>query len=88
MNFGWQVQIRAIEENVNPKEIFYKKGEPFSPYSEISFEDLNNKEIIQEVELNPYYRFFSIFNQLLDTNLDENQELIAVLFDHLYQVTD
>ncbi len=84
MNFGWQLQIRAIEENVNPKKIFYKKGEPFSPYSEISFEDLNNKEILQEVELNPYYRFFSIFNQLLDANLDENQELIKVLFDNLY----
>ncbi len=84
MNFGWQLQIRAIEENVNSKEIFYKKGEPFSPYSEIVFEDLNNKEIKKEVEMNPYYRFFRIFHQLLDVNLDENQELIEVLFDNLY----
>lgn len=84
MNFGWQLQIRAIEENKNPKEIFYRKGEPFSPYSEIIFEDLNNKEIKPEVELNPYYRFYKIFHELFDINLDENIELIEVIFDHLY----
>ncbi len=84
MNYGWQLQIRAIEECKNSKDIFYKKGEPFSPYTEIAFEELNNKEIKSEVELNPYYRFYRIFHQLLDVNLDENQELIEVLFDNLY----
>lgn len=84
MNFGWQLQIRAIEEEKNPNEIFYKKGEPFSPYTEIIFEDLNNKEIPKEVELNPYYRFYRIFHELLDVNLEENKELIEVLFDNVY----
>ncbi len=84
MNFGWQLQVRAVEENQNPKEIFYKKGEPFSPYTEIIFEDLNNKEIRNIVEINPYYRFFRIFNELLDVNFDESQDIKEVLLDHVY----
>lgn len=84
MNFGWQLQIRAMEANVTPKKIFYKKGEPFSPYSEISFECLNNNEIQGEVEINPYYRFYNIFYKLLDVNFEENKELVEVLFDHMY----
>ncbi len=84
MNFGWQLQVRAVEEDKNPKEIFYKKGEPFSPYTEVIFEDLNNKEIKNFVEINPYYRFFSVFNELLDVNFDENQDIKEVLLDHVY----
>lgn len=84
MNLGWQLQIKAIEENKNSKEIFYKKGEPFCPYSEIAPEDINNTEVTDIVEVNPYYRFYGIFKELFDVNLEISQEVKNVLFDHIY----
>ncbi len=84
MNFGWQLQVKALEENKNPNEIFYKKGEPFSPYSEIVFDELNNTDVKLEVDINPYYRFYKIFNELLNVNLEERKEFIDVIFDQLY----
>lgn len=84
MNYIWELAIKAIEQNIDPDEIFYKYGIPFSPYMELSFPDMNQtKPIIEEVEINPYYRYYSIFKELFDPDLDENEEFIGVIHNNL-----
>lgn len=83
MNYIWELVIRAIEQDIKPGEIFYKYGMPFSPYMELSFVDINETNALKEVEINPYYRYYSIFKELFEPNLKENEELIATLHDNL-----
>ena len=83
MNYIWELAIRAIEQDLNPDEIFYKYGMPFSPYMELSFVDMNETNALKEVEINPYYRYYSIFKELFEPNLEENEELIENLHNNL-----
>ncbi|OCL25312.1 iron-dependent peroxidase [Orenia metallireducens] len=83
MNYIWDVIVAAQNNGVNLKDIVFKCAEIYSPYMELSNENINFKEIEQEVELNPYYRFFDIFKYLFDQDYEENQELKEVLFDIL-----
>ncbi len=48
---------------------------------ELSMECMNETDIPQNVEINPFYRYFDIFKQLFEPNLNENQETIEVCHD-------
>jgi len=48
---------------------------------ELSFVDINETKPLTEVEINPYYRYYAIFKELLEPNLGENEEIIQAMLD-------
>ena len=72
MHYTWKLAIRALRSGMDPKSIRYKFDDEFSPYMEINFTDLNEKGIPDVVYINPYYRYYSVFKELLNPNLSLN----------------
>ena len=69
MHYTWKLAIKALQNGMNPHTIRYKFDDDFSPYIEVNFTDLNEQGIPQEVYINPYYRYYSIFKELLNPDL-------------------
>ena len=61
MNYIWDIIIKARQLGIDETKIKFIAAKSYSPYMELSNENINFKDIEQEVELNPYYRFFEIF---------------------------
>ncbi|MCT4509789.1 MAG: hypothetical protein N4A48_13735, partial [Tepidibacter sp.] len=85
MNYIWDILIKADKQNIKRENIKFKCAKTYSPYMEVAFEDLNKSEIDESliVEINPYYRFFTIFKDIFDVNFNESIEFREVLFDIL-----
>lgn len=81
MNYIWELAIEAKKRNIDVDSIHFYEGKPFSGYMELSFPHLNETDIFTEVEINPYYRYYAIFKNLLDPCLEENDEIIQVILD-------
>jgi len=81
MNYIWEVMIRAKEKGIDEADVFFKYGKPFSGYMELSFEDMNETDILHEIEINPFYRYYSIFKELFEPNVNENEELVEAIHD-------
>lgn len=83
MNYIWDILIKAKEEDIPLKELSFKLPVVYSSYLELSADLLNFVEIETEVEINPYYRFFTIFKDLFGPDYSAQQELREVLLDIL-----
>ncbi|AOR23475.1 hypothetical protein [Clostridium taeniosporum] len=85
MNYIYDIFIKAIEEDTSIETIKFKQADIYSPYMELSIENINSNKLPQDeyVEINAFYRFQEIFEELLDINFKENTELKNVLFDIL-----
>ena len=91
MNYIWELVIRAKKSGINLNAITYKFDDDVSPYMELSFADINESGILSTVNINPYYRYYEIFKNLLNSDLlldDEefkqllnNDEFIRSHFD-------
>lgn len=83
MNYIWDVFLKADEQNIPREKISFVPAKIYSPYMEISFGNLNTKSLPDDniIEVNPYYRFYHIFKELLNINFEESIELREVLFD-------
>lgn len=82
MNLAWEVALRAIEQEMDARDLHYKPDCNGSPYRETAFQDINLSRLMsQEVEINPLYRFTHIFGFLFDINLREWPELREMMFD-------
>ena len=73
MNYIWDILIKAEEQGIRKSDIKFKNADICSPYMETSFSCLNtsflNKDI--PIEVNPCYRYFKIFRELFDINLQK-----------------
>lgn len=85
MNYIWDLLIRAEQQQIDSKELRFIPAKDYSPYMELSPDDLNLTELedFTEVEVNPYYRFYKIFKDLFHPDYLENLELRETLFDLL-----
>lgn len=83
MNYIWDLIIRGQELGMAKKDIHFLPAKVYSPYMELSQEDLNAMTVARDVEVNPYYRFYDIFNDMFDINNTEDTELRGALFDIL-----
>ncbi|MGR6545095.1 iron-dependent peroxidase [Paenibacillus tundrae] len=83
MNYIWDVMLNAQLKGIDSSNINFIPAENYSPYMELSLEDLNVREIEQTIEVNPYYRFYSIFKNLFLPDDKEVYELRENLFDIL-----
>lgn len=83
MNYIWEALLKADKENINRRNIKFKKAEVCSPYMEMSLEDINMSLLPEEnsIEVNVYYRFYEIFKELCDINFTESSELKDTLLD-------
>lgn len=83
MNYIWEALLKADKENINRRNIKFKKAEVCSPYMEMSLEDINMSLLPEEnsIEVNVYYRFYEIFKELCDINFTESSELRDTLLD-------
>lgn len=83
MNYIWDILLRADKENIQRESVSFVPAKVYSPYMEISFIDLNSRALPEDkvIEVNPYYRFQSIFKDLVDINVEESEELRTALFD-------
>lgn len=83
MNYIWEALLKADKENIDRKDISFKKAEVYSPYMEISLEDINLRLIPEgnSIEVNVFYRFYEVFKELCDINVTESTELRDVLLD-------
>lgn len=83
VNYIWDLIIKAEQSGVNALDIRFAPAKVYSPYMELSLEDLNAQAIGQlgMVEVNPYYRFYDLFKDMFDINNEEDVELRSTLFD-------
>ncbi|NLD47641.1 MAG: iron-dependent peroxidase [Clostridiaceae bacterium] len=81
MNYVWDIIIKARQLEIPEKNITFLLARSYSPYMELSNEDINFSDIDKEVEVNPYYRFFEIFRDMFDINYSWDIEFREVLFD-------
>ncbi|MGW7158142.1 iron-dependent peroxidase [Paenibacillus taichungensis] len=84
MNYIWDVMLNSQLKGMDASSIKFVPAENYSPYMELSLEDLNMREIDQTIEVNPYYRFYSIFKNLFLPDDEEVYELRKNLFDILF----
>jgi hypothetical protein len=81
MNYIWDLVIRAFQNGIPQAKLRFVPAKSYSPYMELSQADLNFTQVEQEIEINPYYRFYEIFKDLFNINNHEDQELRRVLLD-------
>ncbi len=81
MNYIWDLLIKAEDEGLSKKDIYFYLAETYSPYMELSLPILNAQYVEQHVEVNPYYRYFGIFNNLFHPDNYSDREFREYLFD-------
>ncbi|MET3210161.1 UNVERIFIED_CONTAM: hypothetical protein ABIC26_003109 [Paenibacillus sp. PvR008] len=81
MNYIWDLLMRAKEQELDVNSFRFVPAVSYSPYMELSLTELNTSELEQVVEINPYYRFYSIFRDLFPPDAEEYLELRESLFD-------
>ena len=85
MNYIWEALLRADKQKIHRKDIKFAKAKIFSPYMEIAFDELNSTSLPENniIEINECYRFYEIFKDLFNINIEESKELREVLLDIL-----
>jgi hypothetical protein len=85
MNYIWEALLKADKQKLHREKIKFKKSEICSPYMEIASEDLNSKLLPENsvIEVNECYRFYEIFKDLFNINVQESKGLREVLLDIL-----
>ncbi|MED4552282.1 iron-dependent peroxidase [Lysinibacillus capsici] len=81
MNYIWDLLIKAEDEGLSKKDINFHLAETYSPYMELSPQFLNTQLVEQHVEVNPYYRYFDIFNNLFHPDNTSDRAFREYLFD-------
>ena len=85
MNYIWETLLRADKQKIHRKKIKFAKADICSPYMEIAFDELNSDSLPENniIEVNENYRFYEIFKDLFNINIEESKELREVLLDIL-----
>lgn len=92
MQYIWEVVLAAEKNGIKEADLQYEVAEVRSPYLEVSFCDLNTQTVEQTVvEVNPFYRFFDIFSDILDVNqkgYEKTKEIFVDAVFHYLALTD
>lgn len=82
MNFVWEAALCADRSGIDREDIRYTPTQAGSPYLEVMLENLNDCLLTQPIiEVNPLYRFSTVFSEMFDINLSECKELREIFFD-------
>ncbi|WP_124065292.1 hypothetical protein [Clostridium sp. E02] len=82
MNYLWGVMLQLKRQGIPEKSIRFQMAHEFSTYMELSTPYLNQIELEEGsvIEVNPYYRFYNIFKDLFQPDLEEFSTLRGNLF--------
>lgn len=82
MNYLWQLLLHAKESGIDADSIRFRVAKSYSPYMELAQNEINNIEITDGmvIELNPYYRYYSIFKDMYHEDMSEYRELRDAMF--------
>jgi len=77
MNYLWEVMLQAKRQGLPKERIRFQTAKEYSAYMEVAGEFLNQTylEDRNNVEINPYYRFFDIFRDMFEPDLVDCEEL-------------
>lgn len=82
MNYVGQIIKKAHKQNYKVENIFFKQGKDVSPWYEQAFPCLNQTKIEEDViEVNAFYRFPEIFNDILHPELMGYDDFKRYMFD-------
>ena len=83
MSYLWRVLVEAADNNIDKNSIVFKPAQVYSPYMEVSLENLNSPLLSEgrEIEVNYWYRFHDIFRDLFPVDYEDYKELREVFFD-------
>ena len=81
MKYMWELIVRAKAQEVKLTDITFIPAKQFSPYLELSFEDLNDNNVPDVVEVNPYYRFLVVFKDYFDPDYHGDVVIRTELFN-------
>ena len=85
----WFLLYQLTKESQSGENLKYVLSKNISPYSEMNMEDLNYNNIAAEkteVEINPFYRFTDVVNELLNPDWTGQKELRAELFNIVFHI--
>lgn len=85
MNYLWEILLQSKIQSIEEKNIRFIPARSYSPYMELSEEFLNITRLEEPciVQLNPNYRFQSVFQGLFHPDMTEYPELRKGLFNLL-----
>ena len=77
MNYIWDAIIKAKRKNISTSDLMFRKAKIYSPYMEMAMNYINYEieKDNEEIEVNPFYRFGFIFNELFKPDDYEYTEL-------------
>lgn len=85
MNYIWEVVLAAKENGIEWEDLQYRQAKEYSPYMEVSFYDINTVSVEQTViEVNPFYRFYRIFEGLLNLNYAGCEQTKDIFLDVVF----
>lgn len=85
MNYLWEILLQAKAQGIEEKDIRFRQARSYSPYTELAEECLNITRLEDPclVELNPNYRFQSVFQELFHPDVTAYPALRDGLFQLL-----
>lgn len=89
MNRLWEVMLKAKEQGIPEDKMRFQMSKNFSAYMEVSCPYLNQDSLedLPVIEVNPYYRFYSIFKDLYHPEMKEypqaRESLTNLIFHQL-----
>jgi hypothetical protein len=85
MNYIWDILLKADGQNIPRKNLKFVQAQIRSPYMELAFDELNAVSLPEDniIEVNECYRFYEVFKDLFNINVNESRELREVLLDIL-----
>lgn len=73
MNYLWEVMLKAKKMGIQERDIQFQVSRTYSAYMEVSYPYMNQDTLGDNtvVEINPYFRFYSIFKNLYQPDMNE-----------------
>ena len=81
MNYARDIIINLRHKSKEEKSLKFLLAKSYSPYMELSDACINFDSVEEEIEVNPYYRYYEIFKDLFNINNEEDVEFRETFFD-------
>lgn len=84
MNYVWEAVLAAEKDNIDKRELRFVPAKNPIPYVEVSFAELNTSNLEdRRVEINPLYRFSTVFEELFGPDNQGYEKLREIFLDVL-----
>lgn len=92
MNYIWDTLIKARRKQIDISDLNFRLADIYSPYLELAMSDINFQLStgVNELEVNPFYRFEHIFSRMFSPDNDElvelRSELLNCMLRYIYNI--